>query len=80
MLSALDKQNEDVIALTAHWKSRTELEVCYFQEYQLLSSFCCLKGQHGGSLISCRESLKSTVRKDYEILSIAHIIQISAML
>ncbi|KAK9876349.1 hypothetical protein WA026_012658 [Henosepilachna vigintioctopunctata] len=58
-LSALvNEQNVDAIALTEHWRSRTQQQVCYFQGYELLSNFYRLKGQYGGSLIYCRESLK----------------------
>lgn len=73
------EENADIVAITEHWKSREELNVCYLEGYKLVSSYCRMKGRLGGTAIYCREHLNCTARHDYNLLSISNVIECSAV-
>lgn len=72
------EEGADIVAITEHWKSKDELEAGMLEGYKLVSSFCRLKGRHGGTAIYCKEDLKCTDRQDYNSLSIPNVIECCA--
>lgn len=72
------EEKADILAITEHWKCEEELQIYKLVDYNLVSSFCRLRGSHGGTAIYSRKELNCTERSDYNLLSIPNVIECSA--
>lgn len=57
----------DILCLTEHWKSESDLSACILNGYKLASSCCRNKGQHGGYAIFPSKSMQFMDRLDVRL-------------
>lgn len=69
------------LAVTEHWKSTQELRVHGISNFDLISSFCRRRGQHGGSALYCRRDVfvSATEFGEFARLSVSYSFECSAM-
>lgn len=66
------------LTITEHWKSKDELLLYKFSNFNLVSSFSRESGKHGGCAIYCRSGIVCRERNDFDC-SIPFVFECSAV-
>lgn len=70
MERALYSHDVDILCLTEHWKSESEL-IAYIPNNYVLASSCCRdKGRHGGCAIFLKDGMQFKDRLDFKSLTV----------
>lgn len=68
----------DIMCITEHWLSTTEIETTGVANFNLVSSFCRTMGQCGGAALFVRSGIKCKPRRDIGVMSQEGIFECAA--